>query len=62
METTETVTPSNIELEEKKDDNLPVNKEKKRSVSLENKIQSFLLFFFVALQKSYQVNLINYSL
>jgi hypothetical protein len=32
METTETVSPSNIELEEKKDNGLEGNKEKKKTV------------------------------
>lgn len=36
-QTTETVSPSNIELSEKKDDGLKVNKEKKRTVRLVKK-------------------------
>ncbi len=36
MQTTEIVSTSNIELEEKNDNELAVNKEKKRTVSFEN--------------------------
>jgi hypothetical protein len=56
MTDTPTVSPANIELEEKKDNELAPNKEKKRTVGLNDlRIQIFIIFFFSAFQKPYQV-------
>jgi hypothetical protein len=47
MTDTPTVSPANIELEEKKDNELAPNKEKKRTVGLNDlRIQIFIIYFF----------------
>jgi hypothetical protein len=43
MQATEVVSTSNIELEEKKDDDLPVNKEKKKTVRFEKDFNNSVL-------------------